>query len=31
MNEQNIREFKKAATLIAQYVDEPAKIMKKIG
>jgi flagellar protein FlaI len=31
MNEQNIREFKKVATLIAQYVDNPEEIMKKLG
>jgi len=31
MNEQNIREFKKVATLVAQYVDNPEDIMKKIG
>ena len=30
MNKTNIREFKKVATLIAQYFDDPEKIMKKI-
>jgi flagellar protein FlaI len=30
MNKNNIREFKKAATIIAQYTDNPAEIMKKI-
>ena len=31
MNKNNIREFKKVATIVAQYVDNPAEIMKKIG
>ena len=31
MNGQNIREFKKVATLVAQYVDNPKEIMKKIS
>jgi flagellar protein FlaI len=30
MNKNNVREFKKAATIIAQYTDNPAEIMKKI-
>jgi flagellar protein FlaI len=31
MNEKNIREFKKVSTVIAQYIDNPEEIMKKIG
>jgi len=30
MNKNNIREFKKVATIIAQYVDNPQEVMKKI-
>jgi flagellar protein FlaI len=30
MNKNNIREFKKVATVIAQYADNPADVMKKI-
>jgi hypothetical protein len=30
MNKNNIREFKKVATIIAQYSDNPADVMKKI-
>jgi flagellar protein FlaI len=30
MNKNNIREFKKVATVIAQYADNPAEVMKKI-
>jgi type IV secretory pathway ATPase VirB11/archaellum biosynthesis ATPase len=30
MNKNNIREFKKVATLVAQYTDNPEEIMKKI-
>ena len=30
MNKNNIREFKKVATIVAQYVDNPAEVMKKI-
>ena len=30
MNKNNVREFKKVATIIAQYVDNPDDIMKKI-
>ncbi|MFA5103405.1 MAG: ATPase, T2SS/T4P/T4SS family [Candidatus Thermoplasmatota archaeon] len=30
MNKSNLREFKKVATIIAQYVDNPEEIMKKI-
>ncbi len=30
MNKQNIREFKKVATIIAQYTDNPSEVMKKI-
>jgi len=30
MNKNNIREFKKVATLIAQYIDNPSEIIKKI-
>jgi len=30
MNKNNIREFKKVSTIIAQYYENPAKIMKKI-
>jgi flagellar protein FlaI len=31
MNEQNIREFKKVATIVAQYMDDSRQIMNKIG
>ena len=31
MNKNNIREFKKVATLVARYVDNPEDVMKKIG
>jgi flagellar protein FlaI len=30
MNKKNIREFKKVATIIAQYTDNPSEVMKKI-
>ncbi|TET18394.1 MAG: secretion system protein E, partial [Candidatus Cloacimonadota bacterium] len=30
MNKNNIREFKKVATLVAQYVENPAQLMEKI-
>jgi flagellar protein FlaI len=30
MNKNNIREFKKVATVVAQYVDNPTEIIKKI-
>jgi type IV secretory pathway ATPase VirB11/archaellum biosynthesis ATPase len=30
MNKNNIREFKKVATIIAQYVDNPSEVIKKI-
>jgi hypothetical protein len=30
MNKNNIREFKKVATIIAQYVDNSSEVMKKI-
>jgi flagellar protein FlaI len=30
MNKNNIREFKKVATVVAQYADNPADVMKKI-
>ena len=30
MNKNNIREFKKVATVIAQYVDNPTEVIKKI-
>ncbi len=30
MNKNNIREFKKVATIIAQYIDNQAEVMKKI-
>ncbi|MBN1860777.1 MAG: type II/IV secretion system ATPase subunit [Candidatus Thermoplasmatota archaeon] len=30
MNKNNIREFKKVATIVAQFIDNPAEIMKKI-
>jgi hypothetical protein len=30
MNKNNIREFKKVATVIAQYVDNSAEVMKRI-
>ncbi|VVB62018.1 Type II/IV secretion system protein [uncultured archaeon] len=30
MNKNNIRDFKKVATLIARYIDNPADVMKKI-
>ena len=30
MNKNNIREFKKVATVVAQYVDNPAEVIKKI-
>ena len=30
MNKNNIREFKKVATIIAQYIDNPTEVMKKI-
>jgi type IV secretory pathway ATPase VirB11/archaellum biosynthesis ATPase len=30
MNKNNIREFKKVATIIAQYVDNPTDVMKKL-
>jgi flagellar protein FlaI len=30
MNKNNIREFKKAATIIAQYTDNPEEVLKKI-
>jgi flagellar protein FlaI len=30
MNKNNIREFKKVATIVAQYVDNPDEVMKKI-
>ena len=30
MNKNNVREFKKVATIIAQYVDNPEEIMKRI-
>ena len=30
MNKNNIREFKKVASIITQYYDNPEKIMKKI-
>jgi type IV secretory pathway ATPase VirB11/archaellum biosynthesis ATPase len=30
MNKNNIREFKKVATIIAQYIDNPAEVIKKI-
>jgi flagellar protein FlaI len=31
MNKNNIREFKKVATVVAQYADNPANVMKKIS
>jgi len=30
MNKNNIREFKKVATIVAQYADNPAEVMKRI-
>jgi hypothetical protein len=30
MNKNNIREFKKVATIVAQYVDNPQEVIKKI-
>ena len=30
MNKNNIREFKKVATIVAQYVDNPTEVIKKI-
>ncbi len=30
MNKNNIREFKKVATIVAQYMDNPTEVMKKI-
>jgi archaeal flagellar protein FlaI len=30
MNKNNIREFKKVATIVAQFVDNPTEVMKKI-
>jgi hypothetical protein len=30
MNKNNLREFKKVATVVAQYADNPEEVMKKI-
>ena len=30
MNKNNIREFKKVATVVAQYIDNPLEVMKKV-